>query len=93
MRIEAAAWERLVPTENVSVAASPLVQNSRKAAEWGLAGVKLKAGKTRSREIVLVGAAPHADLVFKVLARDKSGNDLAAWAVLRHNPRVGGDGL
>lgn len=93
MRVEAAAWERLVPSENASADTSSLPPNSRKAAEWGLGGAELKAGIMRSTQIALAGLAPHADLVFRVLARDKSGNDLAAWAVLRHNQRVGGDGL
>ena len=79
MRIEAAAWDQ--------------PQNSHNAGAWGLAGAELKAGKMRTWEIAPAGAGPHVDPVFRVLARDKSGNDLAAWAVLRHNSSGGGDGL
>jgi hypothetical protein len=78
VRIEAAAWEKLVPTGSGSDDTS--FHDANDSGAW-FADTTLGAGQTVvSRDIRLPHGARAAELVFRVLARDAAGNTLPAWA-------------
>jgi hypothetical protein len=86
VRLEAVAWERLVPTGKASEDTGYEAGEESRAVEAWFGAAQLRAGTPRaSRGIALPASLLGADVVFKVRGRDNSGKMVAGWALLCHN--------
>ncbi len=80
VKLDAATWERLVPTGKPARDTS--YRPGQTSAAWFGAG-ELKARETRRSEVLRLPVAEDAagELVFKVTGMDTAGNQVTGWAV------------
>jgi hypothetical protein len=83
VRLESAAWEKLLPAEKGlgDTSYRPQLDPLTTVRAW-FGEVRLKAGQTRRSEAIALPGLGKVGIVFRVGATDEHGHHISAWAVL-----------